>query len=194
MNYRLAALALVALLITAGCGADKSTSSSTGGTTANTQATFVLSEYKITLDGTIPAGTVNLKIDNQGGEMHEVVIVAAKDPSALPKKADGSVDEDKIPEADKLGEIEDVAARTSTTKSFTFKPGSYVALCNIVDEMGMTGSTMMGGGNNGPMNGNGPMGNGPMGNGSNGTVMGGNGGPGGHVHFAQGMYMTFTVK
>lgn len=189
MRYRPIVLAAATFLLLAGCASDKNASTTTGttGTSgAGSQPTFVLSEFKIRLDGTIPSGQVEVKIDNQGGEKHEVVIVAAKDAEALPKKADGSVDEDKIPEADKVGESGDVPARTSITKSFTFKPGAYVAFCNIVDEMGMTDTTMMGG--NMPMNGG-------MGNSSNGTMMGGTSGSGaGHVHFAQGMHTTFTVK
>jgi plastocyanin len=185
-------VAVAAVLLVAGCGSNKASTSS-GGTTGSgsTQATFVLSEFKVTLDGAIPAGQVELKIDNQGGEKHEVVIVAAKDANALPKKADGSVDEDKIPDADKIGESGDVDARTSTTKTFTFKPGTYVAFCNLVDDMGMTSTTMMNGSNN--MSGSGS----PMGGSSNTTMMGGSGGTGtmtGHVHFAQGMHTTFTVK
>jgi plastocyanin len=188
VRIRIAALALIALLLAAGCGADKDTSSATGGTTANTQATFVLTEFKIGLDGTIPAGPVNVKIDNQGGEKHELVIVSAKDANALSKKSDGSVDEDKVTEGAKLGESGDVATQSSMTKTFTFKPGTYVAFCNLVDDMGMTGTTMM---NGGDMH---MGGNGQMGGSSNSTAMGGNSATGGHVHFAQGMYMTFTVK
>lgn len=187
MRIRIAALALIPLLLSAGCGTDKGASNATDGTTANTQATFVLTEFKVALEGTIPAGTVNVEIDNQGGENHELVIVAANDANALPKKSDGSVDEDKITDGDKLGESGDVAARSSITKTFTLGPGTYVAFCNIVDDMG-TGTTMMSGNNM-------PMGdNGPMGGGSNSTVMGGSSAMDGHVHFAQGMYMTFTVK
>ena len=172
MNHRVMALCIATLLVVAGC-TSKSGTTSTGGAAA----AFTLSEFKVVLDGSLPAGPVNIKIDNQGGEKHEVVLVAAKDANALPKKADGSVDEDKIPQTDKIGESGDVAARTSTTKSFTLKSGTYIAFCNIVDDMGMTGSTMMG------------------------TTMmgGGSGGPAagsaaGHVHFAQGMFTTFTVK
>ena len=69
---------------------------------------------------------------------------------------------------------------TSTTKTFTLEPGTYVAFCNIVDEMGMAGDTTAGSDNM------------PMGGGTDSTMM--IGGASGHVHFAEGMYMTFTVK
>ncbi len=198
MSHRPIVFAAAALLVLAGCGSGKDASTTTGGTGAGgTQPTFVLSEFKINLEGTIPAGPVDMKIDNQGGEKHEVVIVTAKDAASLPTKADGSVDEDKIPEADKVGESGDVPARTSITKSFTFKPGAYVAFCNIVDDMAMTGTTMMNSGATGGATGgaNMPMNGGPMGQGSTSTMMGGATGSGvGHVHFAQGMSTTFTVK
>lgn len=190
MKIRTTVLTTLILLVLAGCGSTTTSSSSgtssTGSSTSG-QPTFVLSEFKIRLDGTIRSGPVDVRIDNQGGETHELVIVTGTDPSALPKKADGSVDEDKIAEADKVGESGDVPARSSTSKTLTFKPGAYIAFCNIVDQMGVTGSTMMGGANS-PMGGGGPMmGNTPT------SMMGGAGGPG-HIHFAQGMYTTFTVK
>jgi hypothetical protein len=197
MRYSTIIVAAAAvLLLLAGCGSDKNASTATGGTGAagGSQPAFVLSEFKINLDGTIPAGQVDVKIDNQGGEKHEVVIVTANDAASLPKKADGSVDEDKIPEADKIGESGDVPDRTSTTKSFTFKAGTYVAFCNIVDDMGTTGTTMMNGSST--SGGNMPMNGGPTGSNSNSTMTGGTatGSGVGHVHFAQGMYTTFTVK
>lgn len=190
MKIRTAVLTSLVLLALAGCGSSTtsgSSGSSSPGSSTTGQPTFVLTEFKIRLDGTIRPGPVDVRIDNQGGEAHELVIVTGTNPTALPKKAEGSVDEDKIAEADKVGESGDVPARSATTKTFTFKPGQYIAFCNIVDQMGGTGSTMMGGGNR-PMGGGGPM----MGN-TPSTMMGGAGGAG-HVHFAEGMYTTFTVK
>lgn len=199
MSCRRILLAGASLALLAGCAADKGASSTTGGTGAAgaPQPTFVLSEFTITLDGTMPAGQVDVKVDNRGGETHEVVVVAAKDVGSLPKKADGSIDEDKIPDADKVGESGDVPARTSVTKPFTFKPGQYVAFCNIVDDMGMSGSTMMNGGRTGGgtmPTGGGSMGGGSMGDHGHNSMMGGAAGSGGgHVHVAQGMHTTFTV-
>ncbi len=174
MRHRVLTAGVFAVLSVggAGCSSDKSASGSTGSNAASgSQPTFTLSEWKVSLNGTIPSGSVAVTIDNRGGEKHELVIVAAADLASLPKRSDGSVDEEKIPDKDKVGGI---AARTSTSKTFTFAPGTYVAFCNIVDSMGMTGSTMMGG--------------------SAGTMMGGgSSGSTGHVHFALGMHATFTV-
>ena len=171
MRYRPPALCAIALLLVSGCGTDKTESRSSAPPPGNSAATFVLSEFKITLDGTIPAGQVTVAIDNQGGETHELVIVAADTVEALPRNSDGSVDEETIAEADKVGERADIAGRTSTTATFTFEPGTYVAFCNLVDDMGMASGTV------------GDTSNMPMG-----------GDTDGHVHFSAGMYMTFTVE
>lgn len=179
MRYRTSALCVVALSLVAGCGADNDASNPVATTAGGTEGTFVLSEFKIALDGALPAGQVTVTIDNQGGETHELVVVAGDNVGTMPMKSDGSVDEDKIPEADKVGEVEDIAGQTSTTKTFTLEPGTYVAFCNIVDEMGMAGDTAAGSDNM------------PMGSGTENTMMGGTSG---HVHFAEGMYMTFTVE
>jgi len=186
MRSRILALCAIALCTVAGCSS--TSTSTTGSSTSNARATFVLTEWKIALEGTIPAGEVPIEVDNKGGEKHEVVIVAAKDVASLPKKADGSVDEDQIPETDKVGESGDVPAGSSVTDLFTFKPGTYLAFCNIVDDMDMSGSTAMG------ANGNMPMGHensSTMGSGSGPTPMGTTMG---HVHFALGMSLAFTVK
>jgi len=81
----------------------------------------------------------------------------------LPTKSDGSVDEDKIPETDKRGETGDVPARSRKSTTFDLSPGTYVAFCNLVDTMG-----------------------GRMMNGSSGMTHG-------HVHYALGMHVEFTV-
>jgi len=169
MRIRIFLVGALVLFTVAACGSDQTRSGTTGTASGNSQATFVLTEFKINLEGSIPAGQVTIEVDNQGGEKHELVIVSAKDAASLPTKADGSVDEDKIPEQDKLGETGDIDARTSTEKTFTFAPGTYVAFCNIVDDMA-SGSNMMNGADNMPM-----------------------GGGMSHVHFAQGMHVDFTV-
>ncbi len=134
---------------------------------------FVLQEWSITAPTTqLRAGNVVVTATNRGSETHELVIVRADDMTSLPTKSDGSVDEDKIPETAKPGEIPDIKAGTTITKTIDLAPGNYVAICNLVDTMGQGGG--MGG----------------MGNG-NGGGMGG--GQMGHIHYQLGMVAKFTV-
>jgi len=53
---------------------------------------------------------VQITATNHGHETHELVIVRASDAASLPTKADGSVDEDRIQDTDKAGEIPGVTA------------------------------------------------------------------------------------
>ncbi len=160
---------VVAVASLAACGG--STSGTSKAAAANS---FRLSEFAINPPANqLRTGRIDLTADNVGSETHEVVIVAANNPSELPLKPDGSVDEDKIPAAAKVGEIADVPARSKRTKAIELKSGTYVAFCNLVDTMnsGMTGGTA-------------------------GAVMHGDtGAPSGvgHVHFALGMSTTFHV-
>ena len=163
---RTARLGIVGILgivaVVAGCGGSSSKSVS------SSKNTFVLSEFKVTPPtNTMRPGRVTLTANNVGGEVHELVIARAASASALPTKSDGSVDEDKIRAADKIGEIADVAAHSQASKLFNLEAGTYVAFCNIIDSM-MGSNSMMHGAD--------------MGSGS------------GHVHFSEGMHVVFTVK
>lgn len=86
----------------------------------------------------VKAGTVTIEVDNVGTVTHEMVLVRAASPDALPRveaatadRAVGDVDEEAIPEADKMGETGDVAPRGHVTKKFDLTPGTYVMFCNI---------------------------------------------------------------
>ncbi len=160
---------VVAALVFAACGSGKSSSP----TSASSKNTFVLSEFTIIPPtNALHSGRVTITANNVGGEVHELVLVRGASADALPRKSDGSVDEDKISEDDKAGEIEDVAGRSHQSKAFDLSAGTYVAFCNIVDTMmGSSGSSMMNG-SSGMMSGSGV----------------------GHIHFAEGMHVTFTVK
>lgn len=166
-------------LVLAGCGSDKvaappppsskSLTSSVAGTSA-TDRTFVLNEFTIKLGSqSLSSGKVLLTANNAGNEEHELVLVRAPAVSDLPTKADGSVDEDKIAETDKVGEIEHVKTHQTKSSTFQLDPGTYVAFCNLVDQMG-AGSMMNGNMNSGPNMGS------------------------GHVHFARGMHQLIVVK
>jgi hypothetical protein len=159
---RLLPLAALVALTAAACG-NSTTASRAPQPSADS---FVLTEWSVTVPtNPIHAGSFNVTASNQGHETHELVIVRAANAAALPTKPDGSVDEDKIPESDKVGEIAGVSAGKEVTKAFNLPAGNYVALCNIVDQMGA---------------GNGGMGM-NMGNGMS------------HVHYVLGMMTTFTV-
>lgn len=173
-NLGVSSIAIFMMLAIVGCGSSKES-----GSTGAAQNTFGLGEFTITPPtNTLHAGKVSLTANNEGGEEHELVIVKAKSVASLPTKADGSVDEDMIPAADKVGEIEDIAPQTKKSKSFELKAGAYIAFCNLVDSMmGSSPSTMHGG--SGMMH---------DGSGTDGTT------GMGHVHFAQGMSVPFTVS
>ena len=79
-------------------------------------------------------GKIKLAVKNGGIEKHELVVVRGSDPKALPTKADGSVDEEKIAKADKRGELGELKARKTKSKVFKFPPGSYIFFCNLVDK------------------------------------------------------------
>jgi len=109
----------------------------TGGAIGST-AKVTLQEYGIKVTpGLVKAGTVKLDITNVGGITHELVIVRAPSIDALPvvktagERSVGAVDEEAIPEADKMGESGDVKAQAHVSKQFKLPPGTYVMFCNI---------------------------------------------------------------
>lgn len=94
-----------------------------------------LTEYAVALDPSDPKnGKLEVEVKNDGSEIHEMVIVRAESADALPTDADGAVDEAPIPEADKLGEIEDIEVDKTATKTFDLSAGNYVVFCNVTEE------------------------------------------------------------
>jgi len=93
------------------------------------------SEFAISGEGgaalaSVPAGDVTFEATNVGQIEHNLYVFKtdlAED--ALPV-TDGSVPEDGEG-VEFIGEIEDVAAGTSASGTFTLAAGSYVLLCNI---------------------------------------------------------------
>jgi hypothetical protein len=161
-RFRLSVLVVVLSVLIAACGG---VADSTDGSSSSDGNSFVLDEWSIR-PADLANGKVRVTAANEGTETHELIIVRGNDPKSLPTKPDGSVDEDKIPAADLIGEIPDVVSARSATKTFDLAAGEYLAFCNIVDTMDMSGAT-----------GDGKMGHGGM----------------GHVHYQLGMVTTFTV-
>jgi hypothetical protein len=81
----------------------------------------------------VPAGTATVEADNTGKEAHELVVVRADDPAALPLAADGTVDEEKLPEGAFVGEIEPFPAKQHCTGTFELAAGRYALFCNILE-------------------------------------------------------------
>jgi hypothetical protein len=81
----------------------------------------------------VPAGTVTFEARNTGEDAHELVVVRATDPASLPLAADGTVDEDKLPEGAFVGEIEAFPAKQTCPGTFELAAGSYALFCNILE-------------------------------------------------------------
>ncbi len=84
------------------------------------------------------SGSVEIAATNVGTLTHEMVMVRAPNYQALPRvevatadRAVGDVDEEAIPEADKVGELGEVRPGKTVTNNFELTPGSYVIFCNI---------------------------------------------------------------
>jgi hypothetical protein len=163
IGRRMAGLAIGLALLLAGCGSDdgagvrngQAASASGGGSasgsgTASGQAAACKpvgdagsSEATIAVElkewsvlparADVPAGTVTFDANNTGAEAHELVVVRADDPAALPLAADGTVDEDKLPEGAFVGEIEPFPAKQHCTGTFQLAAGRYALFCNILE-------------------------------------------------------------
>lgn len=85
---------------------------------------------------TVKSGDVTIMVDNVGTKEHELVVIKGSDPAAFEKMADGSVDEEKLAEADKRGEVEGVLAASDKSATLALEPGDYVIFCNLVEADG----------------------------------------------------------
>lgn len=80
-----------------------------------------------------PAGAITFEARNTGEDAHELVVVRAADPATLPLAADGTVDEEKLPEGAVVGEIEAFPAKQTCTGTFELPAGSYALFCNLLE-------------------------------------------------------------
>jgi hypothetical protein len=154
---RLAGLVVVLAVALAGCGSDDgagvrndASASASGSGTASGQAAACkpvgdasksdatvavqLKEWTVLpARADAPAGTITFEADNTGKEAHELVVVRADDPAALPRAADGRVDEEKLPEGSFVGEIEAFPAGQRCTGTFALPAGHYALFCNLLE-------------------------------------------------------------
>jgi hypothetical protein len=163
VGHRLAGLGIVLALLLAGCGSDdgagvrngggqsaSASGSGSGSGTASGQAAACkpvgdagssdatiavqLKEWSVLpARADVPAGAVTFDADNTGTDAHELVVVRADDPATLPLAADGTVDEDKLPEGAFVGEIEPFPAKQHCTGTFQLTAGRYALFCNILE-------------------------------------------------------------
>ena len=114
-------------LVSAGCSGDEET------TVDVTVQEFAV----IPAESSAPAGDVTFDVTNEGpDDVHEFVVFKTDlAPDALPTAADGSVDEEGEG-IELIDEIEDIAVGDTPTLAVTLDAGSYVFICNIVEEEG----------------------------------------------------------
>jgi len=101
----------------------------------DTTVKVTLTEFEVVADpDSAPEGDVTFEVDNEGEETHELVVVRTDfDAADLPTESDGSVNEgaDGI---DVIGETDEIDSGDSDSRVFNLDPGSYVLLCNLVED------------------------------------------------------------
>jgi uncharacterized cupredoxin-like copper-binding protein len=118
------AVALPAALVSSGCG-------SSGASAAQEHAVAVTErDFHITAPATIQSGTVTLRIDNDGPDQHELIVVPGA-VAALPLRKDGlTVDEEAV-ESSEPGSLEPGEPGSTRDLTVQLKPGRYVFFCNM---------------------------------------------------------------
>jgi hypothetical protein len=82
-----------------------------------------------------PAGQVTFDAKNTGPkDPHELVVIKTDlAPDALPTTSEGKVDENGAG-IEVIGEIEEFKVGETQSKAFDLTAGSYVLICNVVEE------------------------------------------------------------
>jgi uncharacterized cupredoxin-like copper-binding protein len=131
-------------LMAAACGDDDEggTTAATGGATGETgggtTVDVTVQEFAVLpAQDSAPAGDVTFNVTNTGPEdTHEFVVFKTDlEPDALPTAPDGSVDEEGEG-VELIDEIEDIAVGDTPTLTVSLDAGSYVLICNIVEDEG----------------------------------------------------------
>jgi iron uptake system EfeUOB component EfeO/EfeM len=80
------------------------------------------------------AGEITFVVDNQGADIHEFLVVDADSADEFPVDADGAFDEEAFGAENVLDEVEDIESGTEKELTLDLEPGTYVLLCNVVEE------------------------------------------------------------
>ena len=90
-----------------------------------------LFEWSIEAPTTVKAGKVGITVNNIGDSPHELAIFKGDSFDALPKLANGGVDETKLATGVLLGRTEKLGGGKSCATTVDLAPGKYVMVCNI---------------------------------------------------------------
>ena len=107
-----------------------------GSQAAGQELAVTLQEWAVLPESlSIPAGSVTINATNIGPmDPHELVVVRTDIPAGeLPTREDGSFDED-AEGVEVIGEIEEFEVGATQSMTLDLEPGSYVFLCNLVEE------------------------------------------------------------
>ena len=134
---------ILAGVLLAACGDDDEESAATStprGTTpaggGGTEIDVTLQEFSVIPEpDSTESGEITFKVENVGpDDVHEFVIIKTElEPDALPALDDGSMDETGEG-VEVIDEIEDIPVGETQTLTVDLEAGSYVLVCNIVDE------------------------------------------------------------
>ena len=100
------------------------------------EVNITLQEWAVLPDTlSVPAGSVTFNATNIGPmDPHELVVVKTDIPAAeLPTREDGAFDEE-AEGVEVIGEIEEFDVGLTESLTLELAPGSYVLLCNLVEE------------------------------------------------------------
>jgi uncharacterized cupredoxin-like copper-binding protein len=92
-----------------------------------------LEDFKVRRDAAVvPAGTVSLRILNQGPTSHELVVVRTdRAPDKLPLQRDGLTVDDEGPGIDHVDDVGGLDIDERETLVLRLTPGHYVMYCNF---------------------------------------------------------------
>jgi uncharacterized cupredoxin-like copper-binding protein len=102
-------------------------------TPSGTPVNVLLEDFKVRRDAAVvPAGTVRLRILNQGPTSHELIVVRTdRAPDKLPLQSDGLTANEDAPGIDLLEEAEGLDIDDRRTMVLDLAAGNYVLYCNL---------------------------------------------------------------
>jgi uncharacterized cupredoxin-like copper-binding protein len=113
---------LAAAVALYGCG-----SGSGGDRPAGPAAQVKEHDFKISAPATLPAGDVDLAVDNRGPDDHELIVARVSNP--LPRRSDGLTVDEKAIDPQTVGTLEPGIGERRL--EVNLRPGSYVMFCNM---------------------------------------------------------------